>query len=482
MKNSPIKILMIEDNPADARLIREMLLDSPIKNSFSLTHAMRLKEALERSSKEGFDVVLVDLMLPDSHGIETFTEIYRAMPGEPVVVLTGISDEALAVKAVSGGAQDYLVKGQVDSEMLARSIRYAIERKTAVGSAKKLLSEPVSEEGDEYQYLKMVGSSRSLKEIRELIHTVAKTSNTPVLIQGESGTGKGLVANAIHFLSNRRAEPLIRLNCSAIPDNLLEMELFGYEKGAFTDAKQPKKGLFEVADGGTIFLDEIGDMDIRRQPKILQVLENWTFRRVGGINNIKVDVRIIAATNKDLHVMVKEKRFREDLYYRLEVVVINIPPLRERKEDILMLAAHFMDENNKAYGKNIKGLSQKSEEIFLQYSWPGNVRELKNVIERALIFANTEEIMPEQLPIELTNEVSFPIPSNIPSPFTDYMTLEAVEKAHIINILSKVNGNITQASKILGIARLTLREKIKKYRLANTTDENVKPGENSLLR
>ncbi|MBI3756180.1 MAG: sigma-54-dependent Fis family transcriptional regulator, partial [Deltaproteobacteria bacterium] len=336
MHKKTIKILLVEDNPADARLIKEMLLDSSDKDAFSFTHVIRLSEALKHLLKEHFDIVLLDLILPDSSEIETFKQIYSQMPGVPIVVLTGLADETLAVKAVREGAQDYLIKGQVDGEMLMRSMRYAIERKQAGGEAKKLLSEPSSYQRDEYQYLPMVGASKSLKEITELIDMVAKTSNTSVLIQGETGTGKGLVANAIHFLSNRNTNPFIKLNCSAIPDTLLETEMFGYEKGAFTDAKQAKKGLFEVADGGTIFLDEIGDMDIRLQPKILQVLENRTFRRVGGIRDIKVDVRVIAATNKNLEAMVKEKRFREDLYYRLKVMVINIPPLRERKEDILL--------------------------------------------------------------------------------------------------------------------------------------------------
>ncbi|OGQ36866.1 MAG: hypothetical protein A3A85_03865 [Deltaproteobacteria bacterium RIFCSPLOWO2_01_FULL_42_9] len=473
----PIKILLIEDNPADARLLREMLIDSGGKDIFSLTHVIRLSEALERHRAEGFDIALLDLMLPDSLGIETFLKLYKQMPGIPVVVLSGLADEGMAVKAVREGAQDYLVKGQVDSNMLARSIRYAIERKQAGGEAKKLLLEPSSHQRDEYQYLPMVGASKNLKEITELIDIVAKTSNTSVLIQGETGTGKGLVANAIHFLSNRKTNPFIKLNCSAIPDTLLETELFGYEKGAFTDAKQSKKGLFEVADAGTIFLDEIGDMDIRLQPKILQVLENRVFRRVGGVRDVKVDVRVIAATNKNLEAMVKEKRFREDLYYRLKVMVINIPPLRERKEDILLLAEHFIYENNKAYGKNIKRLSERSKEIFVKYAWPGNIRELKNVIERAMIVANTEEITPKQLPLEFTKETSFPNPLNTPV-FSDEITLEAVERAHILNTMNKVKGNITQASKILGISRLTLREKIKKYRSSNNSPEKINSSKN----
>lgn len=466
MHKKPIKILLVEDEPVYARLIREMLADAlGAKDAFVMSHAMRLADALKLHTEDVFDVVLLDIMLPDSRGIETFLKMNKQMPDTAIVVLSGLDDETLAVSAVRQGAQDYLVKMQVDGDLLVRSIRYAIERKSAGSSAKKLLSEsiPPFEEG-EYQYLKMIGVSQSLREVEELIATVAKTSNTSVLIQGETGTGKGLAANAIHFLSSRRPHPFIKLNCSSIPDTLLETELFGYEKGAFTDAKQGKKGLFEVAEGGTIFLDEIGDMDLKLQPKLLHVLENRTFRRVGGIVDIKVDVRIITATNKDLEQMVREKRFREDLYYRLKVMVIDIPPLRERKEDVLSIAGHFIQEESKTSGRGAKRLSPKSQEIFLKYEWPGNVRELKNVIERVVILSNSEEILPEHLPLELTKET--PLPGHSPAHVSsDNMSLEELEKIHIANILNNAKGNKTRASKILGISRLTLREKIKKYQI-----------------
>ncbi|MBI3752931.1 MAG: sigma-54-dependent Fis family transcriptional regulator [Deltaproteobacteria bacterium] len=464
MKDKPVKILLVEDNPADARLIREMLADADAKDAFVVTHIARLKDALEQYAKEGFDAVLLDLILPDSMGIETFLKVYKQMSAAPVVVLTGLSDEAMAIKAVREGAQDYLVKGHVDSNLLVRSIRYAIERKTAEKTAKKPPSE-LSNQGDEYQYFKIIGANSGLKDVARLIATVAKTSSTSVLIEGETGTGKGLAANAIHYLSSRKDKPLIKINCSSIPDTLLETELFGYEKGAFTDARQSKKGLFEVAEGGAIFLDEIGDMDIRLQPKLLHVLENRTFHRVGGIFDVKVDVRVIAASNKDLSLMVKEKRFREDLYYRLKVMTLTIPPLRERKEDILPLAEYFIQESNRIHRKDIKGLSARAREIFLKYSWPGNVREMKNEIERAVLIANSEEILPDHLHLELTKDGISKNPSPVYPPSED-MSLKEMEKAHILNILNKVNGNKTQASKILGISRLTLREKIKKYSLA----------------
>ncbi|MEK7773592.1 MAG: sigma-54 dependent transcriptional regulator, partial [Deltaproteobacteria bacterium] len=334
MFSKTLKILLIEDNPPDARLLREMLADTNMKDSLRIVNAARLSEALERLGKETFDCILLDITLPDSQGLETFFIVKASAPEVPVVVLTGLADETMAAMAVREGAQDYLVKGQVDGNILARSMRYAIERQTAARRPDKSAGGNAhSAAGDEgAQYLRIIGTSSSIREVKDIISTVARTSSTSVLIQGETGTGKGLVANAVHFFSNRRSHPFIKLNCSAIPDTLLEAEMFGYEKGAFTDAKQSKQGLFELADHGSIFLDEIGDMDLRLQPKLLQVLENRTFRKLGGVRDIKVDVRVVAATNRNLEAMVREKRFREDLFYRLKVMVIEIPPLRERKE------------------------------------------------------------------------------------------------------------------------------------------------------
>lgn len=463
MHSKTLKILLIEDSPPDGRLLREMLADARMQDSFSVVNAARLSEAIDLLGKEPFDCVLLDLTLPDSLGLETFFMVKDWAPYVPVVVLTGLSDETMAARAVREGAQDYLIKGQVDGDILARSIRHAIERQAAArgphGSAGGAAKPAADDEGA--QYFKIIGASRSIKETKEIIFTVARTSNTSVLIQGETGTGKGLAANAIHFFSNRRSHPFIKLNCSAIPDTLIEAEMFGYEKGAFTDAKQSKRGLFELADGGTIFLDEIGDMDFRLQPKLLQALENRTFRRVGGVRDIRVDVRVVAATNKDLEAMVRERRFREDLYYRLNVMVIEIPTLRERKEDILTLAESFIREDNEAFGKNIKGLSPAAIEKLLGYSWPGNVRELKNVIERAMILTESEEIRPDHLSIGPSSKASAAEAVRA-HPYPEDMTLKEMEATHIMKVLEKVKGNKTHASRVLGISRFTLREKLKK--------------------
>jgi transcriptional regulator with PAS, ATPase and Fis domain len=298
---------------------------------------------------------------------------------------------------------------------------------------------------------------------------ISKTNKTSVLIQGESGTGKELAANAIHYNSKRANKALMKINCSAIPDSLLESELFGYEKGAFTDAKTTKKGLFELADGGTVFLDEIGDMKLFLQSKILRVIENQSFMRVGGEREIKVDVRIIAATNKDLETLVREGLFRKDLYYRLKVMVVEMPFLRERGEDILLLSNLFIEEINREYAKTINGLTEDAKKLMVHYPWPGNVRELKNVIERAMILTDQTYITPKQLPFELQQKEGYP--SNgmdlNPLEITEIMPLETMEKIHLSNVLKKMGGNKSKASKILGISRATLRAKVKKYHLSS---------------
>ncbi|MBI1910963.1 MAG: sigma-54-dependent Fis family transcriptional regulator [Deltaproteobacteria bacterium] len=465
MNTEPIRILLLEDNPGDARLVREMLVDAVDEKIFpfeyELVHAERFSAASRYLLNERFDLMLTDLELPDSWGLETFTRIHSQSPDLPVVVLTGLADEGMGIKAVQEGAQDYLVKGQVDSYLLVRSIRYAVERqRTGKREAEKDTQK--AQKKEQCPSFEMVGSSPKFKEVMGLISTVAKTSRTSVLIHGETGTGKELIANSIHYLSNRREGPFIKLNCSAIPDNLLETEMFGYEKGAFTDAKQSKKGLFELADGGTIFLDEIGDMDIRLQPKLLQILENRSFRKVGGIKDIQIDVRVVAATNKNLEEAVHEKRFREDLYYRLKVMVINLPTLRERPEDIIPISEHFIKENSASFGGHSKRLSVDSRDILLKYGWPGNIRELKNTIERALILAEaSEEVRPEHLPFEILNG-SRPKPHSTDFFTSGDLTLEEIEQKYILHVLNKAGGNKTRAAELLGISRLTLREKLKR--------------------
>ncbi|MBI5468271.1 MAG: sigma-54-dependent Fis family transcriptional regulator [Deltaproteobacteria bacterium] len=468
MKIEALNILLVDDNPADARLIRETLTDSGAGALFNITEARTLKQAVKEAASANYDIILLDLTLPETSGMDTFLKVYETAPSTPVVVLTGLDDETMAAKAVRAGAQDYLVKGQADSHMLVRAIRFALERKrrTEERGARKLRSESMAHAQEERADLRMISASKSFKEVEEMVRTVAQTSNTSVLIQGETGTGKGLVANAIHFASNRRTHPFIEINCSAIPDTLLETEMFGYEKGAFTDAKQTKKGLFELADGGTVFLDEIGDMDMRMQPKLLKFLESRTFRKIGGTKDIKIDLRVIAATNRDLETLVSESRFREDLYYRLKVMVINLPPLRERKDDILPLARYFITTYESSLGV-VKKLSPDCLPILMGYDWPGNVREVKNAMERATILSGSDDILPAHLPEELLRTSLAQTP--VVDPSAD-MTLKEVEREHIKRVLATVNGNKSAASKILGISRLTLRKKLQDLDVPDVND------------
>lgn len=465
MNIEPVRILLVEDNPADACLVKEMLKDAATGGlasfEYDIIHAGRLSEALKYLGSEGFSVMLVDLDLPDSRGIETFLAVHKAAPSVPVVLLTGLADEAMGVKAVKEGAQDYLVKGQVDENALVRAIKYALERHRATLERPAPAPQTNGQKAasGERPPFDIIGSAPKFKEVMALIGTVTKTSTTSVLITGETGTGKELAANSIHYLSNRREGPFIKVNCSAIPDALLEAEMFGYEKGAFTDAKQSKKGLFELAHGGSIFLDEIGDMDLRLQPKLLQILENRVFRKVGGTKDIHVDVRVITATNKDLDAMVKEKRFREDLFYRLKVMVIELPPLRERKEDIIPIAEHFLRENCKASGVN-KTISKECHAVLIEFPWPGNIRELRNTIERAVILAHdSDEICPRHLPLDIAGASIGVMPEQGATQAD--ITLDEMERRYIKHILAKTNGNKTKAAEILGISRLTLREKLK---------------------
>jgi len=348
-------------------------------------------------------------------------------------------------------------------EELKLLIEKGLETKSLINEVRRLHRQ----QKEKYQNNHIYGVSPQIHYVKELIDMISKTHKTSVLIQGESGTGKELAANAIHYSSHRSEKPLMKINCSAIPDSLLESELFGYEKGAFTDAKNTKKGLFELADSGTVFLDEIGDMNPFLQSKILRVLENQTFMRVGGEREIKVDIRVIAATNKDLEAMVKEGLFRKDLYYRLKVMVVEMPPLRDRLEDILLLSNLFIEENNKEYNKNIKGFSEEAKKLMIQYAWPGNVRELRNVIERAMILTDREVITPKHLPFELkqAEKVAHGNAEREVSEIGFDMSLDNMEKMHLSKVLKKLEWNKSKASKFLGISRATLRAKIKKYSL-----------------
>jgi DNA-binding NtrC family response regulator len=455
-------ILIVDDDD----VMRDTLFDVLRRSGYEIFLESSGSGALSVIKKNVIDLTLLDMRLPDVDGLEILKKIKEFDTEILVIIMTAYSDIPSAVSAMKSGAYHYINK-PFELEELKLLIEKGLETKSLINEVRRLRRQQRGEAENSHIY----GVSPKIQYLKELIGIISKTHKTSVLIQGESGTGKELAANAIHHTSNRSKKPLMKINCSAIPDTLLESELFGYEKGAFTDAKTTKKGLFELADGGTVFLDEIGDMKPFLQSKILRVLENQTFMRIGGEREIKVDVRIIAATNKDLESLVKEGIFRKDLYYRLKVMVVEMPPLRDRVEDILLLSNLFIEENSKEYGKNIKGLTDEAKKLMVQYPWPGNVRELKNVIERAMILTDQDFITPKHLPFELRQNdgferriTGFELELN---ELEEMMSLENIEKIHLSKVLRKLEWNKSKASRVLGISRATLRSKIKRYNLSN---------------
>ena len=451
-------ILIVDDD----EVMQETLSDVLRKRGYELFTVSSGNGALSVIKKNIIDLILLDMRLPDVDGLEVLKKIKELDTEILVIIMTAYSDVQTAVAAMKAGAYHYINK-PFELEELKLMIEKGLETKSLINEVRRLHRQ----HREEYQNSHIYGVSPQIQYVKELISMISKTHKTSVLIQGESGTGKELAANAIHGNSKRSNRPLMKINCSAIPDSLLESELFGYEKGAFTDAKATKKGLFELADGGTVFLDEIGDMKPFLQSKILRVLENQTFMRVGGEREIKVDVRIIAATNKDLEALVKEGLFRKDLYYRLKVMVVEMPPLRDRVEDILLLSNLFIEEYNREHGKNIKSFSDDAKKLVSQYHWPGNVRELRNVVERAMILTDQEIIAPKHLPFELKQsehndreDPEIEIYEN-----SDDLSLDQNEKTHIVRVLKKLQWNKSKAAKTLGVSRATLRAKIKRYAL-----------------
>lgn len=451
--------ILIVDDEEDLTLGYSKYLS---KLGYQVKTASSGEEAIEILKKEIFDLMLLDIRLPAMDGMQVLAKAHEIDPDLLVIIITAYGSVPSAVDAMKGGAYDYITKG-FDHDQLGIVVKKALD----VHRLKREVSQLKLNEQRQYPDIAIFGNSPKIRSVKELIKVVAKTPKTSVLIQGESGTGKELVSKAIHKLSSRADKPLIAINCSAIPENLMESELFGYEKGAFTDAKAMKKGVFELAHGGTLFLDEISSMKLSLQPKLLRVLETQSFRRIGGTSDIKIDVRIIAATNQDLKECVRNGTFREDLYYRLKVMVINLPPLRERVEDIIPMAKLFIEQNNNEFSKNIMGLTEEAEQLLLNYDWPGNVRELKNVIERAAILCQKNFIDVEHLPIELrTAPQKEPKAAPLPSVPDGAVSLQDMERKHIIETLQRFDGNKSKAARVLNISRSTLREKLKQYGIA----------------
>jgi len=396
--------------------------------------------------------VLLDQRLPDADGTEVLKEIKRLSPEVPVIMLTAYGTVKSSVKAMKLGAFDYIEK-PYDIEEVKLTIANALKL--------RMLEEEINhlrlELKEKYALSGIIGKSKAMQDVFRLIKDIAPLDIT-VLITGETGTGKELVARAIHYNSSRANGPFVAVNCAAIPENLLESELFGYEKGAFTGAVKRKKGKIELAERGTLFLDEIGDMPSELQAKLLRFLEDRTFERLGGEENIKANVRIVAATNQDLTLAIKERRFREDLYFRLNTVTIYLPPLRKRLEDIPLLAEHFVQQYNQNFKKDVKGISPEALSLLMQYDWPGNVRELKHVIERAVALCRGEMVTPKDLALEPKEELGEEI-------YDLNRILERHEKAAIKKALMQTGYNKTKAAQLLGISLRSLQYKVKKYGL-----------------
>lgn len=450
------RILVVDDE----YLIRWSLEQNLKKEGYEIFLSESGEEAIEVINKESPDIVLLDIKLPGMDGYEVLDKILKIDKDIMVIMITAYEEVDKVVKAIKLGAFDYVTK-PFDFNKVLLSVQKALEASKIKREIKYLREEQKSRFG----FQRIIAESPEMKRVLSLIDKLSESDSSTILIQGESGTGKELIAHAIHSQSKRRDMPFIVVNCAGFPENFLESELCGHEKGAFTDAKELKKGLFEVADGGTLFLDEIGDMNQAMQSKLLRLVEQKTFRRIGGIKDIRVNVRIISATNKDLKKLMKEGRFREDLFYRINVVSIYIPPLRERREDILPLAKYFIEKYNGEFHKNVREISAGAKEFLLNYDWPGNVRELKNMIERAMLFGDGDILLREHLPVENYYKISNKINIRIPP---EGISLEKVEEALVREALNITKGNQTQAAKLLSISRDALRYRMQKFGLLSS--------------
>jgi len=451
---STYSILIVDDEILTLSNLKKILE----KEDYEVHVADSGEAALEIIEKYKPHLILLDLMLPGISGIEVLKRVKEMERETIVIMMTAYEILEKAVEAMKRGAYDYLLKPFKINELKA-TIRRALETL----SLRIRVQDHLDSEKGRYYFGKIAAESRNMKELLEMARRVAASDKTTVLVQGESGTGKELLAKAIHYHSPRAEKPIVEINCAAIPENLLESELFGYEAGAFTDAKKRKIGLLEKGDEGTVFFDEIGDMSLNLQAKLLRVLEEGSFTRLGAEKQIRVNIRVLAATNQDLAKAVEKGEFRSDLFYRLNVVPIFVPPLRDRKEDIVPLALSFMEEFNHELRRTYRGISQEAATAMMEYPWPGNVRELKNIIERIMALSAGDEILLSHLPLEIRE-----YEKTTASPVLDeltfegpFPTLEEIEQKYIEKILTATGNNKTQAAKILGIHPTSLFRKLK---------------------
>ena len=438
------KILIVDDELSVRQSLREWFLE----DGWAVTIAEDGNAALQLMDDGPYDIVLLDLKMPGMDGITVQKRIRELDKDACVIILTAYASVETAVEALKLGAFDYVTK-PVDPDELSNLVRNAL-RQRELTEENVRLKEKVSELA---QASPIVGDSPRMQRVFEMIRTVAETDST-VVIRGESGTGKELIARSIHAQSKRRFFPIVAVNAGSIPESLLESELFGHEKGAFTGAQYRRKGKIELAHGGTLLLDEIGDVTPKMQIDLLRVLETKRFTRLGGNQEIASDFRLICATHKNLEQLVEAGTFREDLYYRINVFSIEVPPLRERTDDIMPLARFFVAKYARAMGKAERAVSPEAERLLVQYRWPGNVRELENAVERAMVIGSGDVILPQDLPLHVEN-------GGVVEPVA--RSLAAVEKEHITRVLDELDGNVSQAAKVLGIDRATLYNKIKRY-------------------
>ncbi len=478
----PVRVLVVDDEPTLLRALEALLkkkgydvvgLDSPIT-------------ATQKLAAEDFDVALLDIKMPQLSGLELLNAVKHRRPEIEVIMMTGHATVETALQAVKSGAYDYLTKPFEDVELVARSVAKAAERKALWDRNKQLENQLREKEGLPPDGL--VGASAPIREVQRMIDAVAYSATT-VLITGESGTGKELVARALHTRSPRKNQPFVALNCGALTETLLESELFGHVKGAFTGAQRDQKGLFDAADGGTIFLDEIGDIPLSTQVRLLRVLQESEIKRVGSADSVKVDVRVLAATHRDLPKLVKAGKFREDLFYRLNVINIPLPSLRDRSEDVPLLAHHFLRRYSDRLGKRVKTLSPEALELLCGYRWPGNVRELENAVERAVVLCRADTVTPADLPPAVTGRTA-PLVREAPSANDEQQwlalsyaaaketALRRFEKSYVDALMRACDNNISAAARKAGMDRSNFKRVLRKYRTDVEPDE---PGdENSL--
>ncbi len=455
---APRRILVIDDDP----LIRKTLAERLTEEKFSVAMAKDGREGLEVFRSDEFDLILLDYSMPDTDGLAILEKIKVRVPHQVVIMMTGYSSVENAVRAVRMGVYDYIVK-PFDMDQMLLTIEKSLETVALRSEVQKIRETNRRAFGVH----NIIGGSPQTEEVITLIRKIASSGASTILITGESGSGKGVAARAIHQESPDADKSFLTITCTALPENLLESELFGHEKGAFTDAKAAKKGLFETAEGGTVFLDEIGDMSLSLQAKLLRFLEEKSFRRLGGTRDIEVKIRIIAATNRDLHELVKEGAFRMDLFYRLNVIPFQIPPLRDRPEDIPELITTFINRFNEEFKKKIKGFNREAMKILKKYPWPGNIRELRNTVERLTLLSDSKTLAPDDLPFEIRLGLTRSASDGPEAPRVKLppggLNIYDLEKDLLFQAVEMAGGNKTRAGKLLGLNRDQVRYWLKKY-------------------